>query len=92
MTFRLAWYRQVHRRLVEDDGCGLGEALNDTSMAIGRHLVHLGTPSWTFLRDKALQAVYAPVLAYAKAKKGTELQTTLSVGNVGSTLSLFSLS
>ncbi|CAN7993668.1 unnamed protein product, partial [Ixodes hexagonus] len=58
----------VHRRLVEDDGCGLRESLNDASMVIGRHLVHLGLPTWTSVRNSALQLVYAPVLAYAKAK------------------------
>lgn len=54
----------VHRRLVEDDGCGLGEALNDTSVVRGRHWVHLGTSGWPRMRQQALQLVYAPVLAY----------------------------
>ncbi|KAM7305717.1 lysosomal alpha-mannosidase [Ixodes scapularis] len=70
----------VHRRLVEDDGCGLREPLNDTSTVIGRHLVHLGLPAWTSVRNGALRLVYAPVLAYAKAKDQA-LGATLAAGS-----------
>lgn len=56
----------VHRRLVGDDGCGLNEALNDTSVVHGRHWLHLGPVGWLHMRLYALRLVYAPVLAYSR--------------------------
>lgn len=70
----------VHRRLVEDDGCGLGEALNDTSVVRGRHWVHLGTSGWPRMRQQALQLVYAPVLSYYKLGRES-LDGMLVTGN-----------
>ncbi|KAL1425013.1 hypothetical protein MTO96_019592 [Rhipicephalus appendiculatus] len=70
----------VHRRLVEDDGCGLGEALNDTSVVRGRHWVHLGTSGWPRMRQQALQLVYAPVLSYYKLGRES-IDGILATGN-----------
>ncbi|KAH7982627.1 hypothetical protein HPB52_006179 [Rhipicephalus sanguineus] len=77
----VSWvYIKVHRRLVEDDGCGLGEALNDTSVVRGRHWVHLGTSGWPRMRQQALQLVYAPVLSYYKLGRES-LDGMLVTGN-----------
>lgn len=70
----------MHRRLVEDDGCGLGEALNDTSVVRGRHWVHLGTSDWPRMRQQALQLVYAPMLAYYKLGRES-VDSMLVTGN-----------
>ncbi|XP_077531973.1 lysosomal alpha-mannosidase-like isoform X2 [Haemaphysalis longicornis] len=77
----VSWvYIKVHRRLVADDGCGLSEALNDTSVAHGRHWLHLGPVGWTHMRHYALRLVYTPVLAYSRLA-AERVDSTLAAGN-----------
>ena len=57
----------IHRRLLQDDGLGVSEALNDNSLAIGKHQILISNKknhrSKTWRRKQALNN-FRPLLTF----------------------------
>jgi len=61
--------QQINRRVLGEDGKGVGEALNETDHVIGRHLLILETPSKSssIHRLMAQQFFLSPVVMFSRA-------------------------